>query len=211
MEHNIGREEVSAMGIRSKVCRPGRFIWRILYLLAAAMTLLPGCSSLLPSSREETISSWQKFDQAKEAYDKIIPGNTRAELKAIGFDVVNSPNIEVLNYLDLAAKMQSIPMAELDPGLQECLRNQGKCQAYVFDLRRLKGKRVGNFWADFLNFRRKTDSTGWRFNALLVMVNDQLTYKLWSGTPRIETYKEDRNPLGPLQGSGNQVLNLLNL
>jgi len=197
------------MGICSKICRPRRSAWPILYLLAAAMTLLPGCSSLLPSSREETISSWHEFDQAKAAYDKIVPGNTRAELKALGFDVVNSPNIEVLNYLDLAAKMQSIPMAELDPGLQECLRSRDKCQAYAFGLRRLKGKRVGNFWADFLNFRRKADSSGWQFNALLVLINDQVTYKLWSGIPRVETFKEEHNPLGPLQGSGNQALNLL--
>ncbi len=79
----------------------------------------------------------------------------------------------------------------------------------MYDLQRLRAKRVGKFWPDFLNFRRKTESTGWRFNALLVLVNDQVTYKLWSGTPRIEVYKEDRNPLGPLQGSGNQLISVL--
>jgi len=173
------------------------------------MVLLTGCSNLLPSSREETISSWHRFEQAKAAYDQITPGTSRAELKEFGFDVANSPNIEVLSYLDMAAKVQSIPITELDPGLQECLRSHDGCQAYVYDLRRLRAKRVGKFWPDFLNFRRKTESTGWRFNALLVLVNDQVTYKLWSGTPRIEVYKEDRNPLGPLQGSGNQLISVL--
>jgi len=152
----------------------------------------------LPSAdfEEETITSWDQFDQAKAAYDKITPGNSRAELKELGFDVVSSPNVEVLNYLEVAAKVQAIPLGELDAGLQQCLRSHHDCQAYVFDLRKLKAKRVGNFWADFFNFKRKTDSAGWRFKALLVMVNDQLTYKLWSGTPVIDVYKEQKNPLG---------------
>ncbi len=178
-------------------------------LLLVVMVLLTGCGNLLPSTKEETISAWHRFEQAKEAYDKINPGTTRAELKELGFDVVNSPNIEALNYLDVAAKVQAIPAEELDPGLRACLQSRNECQAYVFDMRRLRGKRVGGFWADFLNFRRKTDSTGWRFNALLVLVNDQVTYKLWSGTPNIEIYKEERNPLGPLQGAGGQAANLL--
>lgn len=181
----------------------------MIFFLATIVVLITGCSSLLPSSKEDTISAWHKFDEAKAAYDRITPGTNRAELKELGFDLANSPNIEVLSYLDVASKVQAIPSNELDPGLQECLRSRDQCQAYVYDLRRLRAKRVGKFWPDFLNFRRKTDSTGWRFNALLVMVNDQVSYKLWSGTPNIEIYKEDRNPLGPLQGSGNQVINLL--
>jgi len=173
------------------------------------MVLITGCSALLPSSKEETIASWDQFEEAKTAYDKICLGESRAELKELGFDVANSPNIEVLSYLDVASKVQSIPMAELDPGLQQCLQSREECLAYVLDLRKLKAKRVGNFWADFFNFKRKTDRSGWRFNALLVMINDQVTYKLWSGTPRIELYEEKRNPLGPLQGSGTQVNGLL--
>jgi hypothetical protein len=130
-------------------------------------------------------------------------------LKELGFDVVNSPNVEVLNYLQLASKFESIPMTELDPGLQQCLRSSDECQTYVFDIQKLRSKRVGNFWADFFNFRRKTDNTGWRFNALLVMINDHLTYKLWSGTPMIETYRDQKNPLGPLQGSGSSPESIL--
>lgn len=193
-----------------RVVRDGWLAWQqIRILLVAAMVLLTGCSALLPSSKEETIASWDQFDQAKAAYDKISLGESRAQLKELGFDVANSPNIEVLSYLDVATKVKSIPMAELDPGLQQCLQSREECQAYVLDLRKLKAKRVGNFWADFFNFKRKTDSSGWRFNALLVMINDQVIYKLWSGTPMIELHEEKRNPLGPLQGAGNQINGLL--
>lgn len=178
-------------------------------LLGAAMVFLTGCSSLLPSAKDETVTSWQLFEQAKQAYDKINLGNSRADLKDLGFDVVNSPNVQVLSYLDVATKVQSIPKTELDTGLQECLLKPNQCQAYVIDLRNIKSKRVGNFWADFFNFRRKTDATGWRFNALLVMIDDQVTYKLWSGTPKVELYEEKRNPLGPLQSFGDLTLSLL--
>jgi hypothetical protein len=177
-------------------------------LLAVLGLFFAGCTALLPSSKEETISGWRHFEQVKEAYDKIHPGDTREQLKTIGFDTDSSPNLQILSYLDVAAMIQAIPLDELDPGLQECLRARDECRAYVYDLRRLRSERVGNFWGDFFNFSRKTDSTGWRFKALLVLVDERVTYKLWSGTPAIETHREDRNPLGPLQGSGDKILSL---
>ena len=183
--------------------------WLVRCLLVATVAFLTGCSSLLPSAKDETVTSWQEYEQAKEAYDKITLGNSRAELKELGFDVDNSPNIQELSYLDVATKVQSIPLAELDPGLQECLRRRDGCQAYVVDLRKLHGHRFGNFWADFFNFRRRTDRTGWRFNALLVMIDDQVTYKLRSGTPKVEVYEEKRNPLGPLQTFGDMTIGLI--
>ena len=178
-------------------------------LLVAAVILLTGCSSLLPSKKDETVTSWEEFEQVKEAYDKITLGNSRAELKELGFDVDNSPNIQLLSYLDVADKIDTIPMTQLDPGLQECLQRRDECQAYEIDLKKLRGKRIGNFWADFFNFRRRTDATGWRFNGLLVMIDDRVTYKLWSGTPKAELYEEKRNPLGPLQTFGDMTLGLL--
>jgi hypothetical protein len=191
-------------------CRSRWLAWQhILFFLMTASALLAGCSALLPSSKEETIMSWDHFEQVKSAYDKISLGESRADLKELGFDVENSPNIQILSYLDVASKVQSIPMAELDTSLKQCLQSREECLGYVIDLRKLRAKRVGNFWADFFNFKRKTDNTGWRFNVLLVMINDQVTYKLWSGTPKIELYEEKRNPLGPLQGSGVQVNGLL--
>jgi hypothetical protein len=187
--------------------RPGGWLSRGA-LCAALAILLAGCSSLLPSSKEETVSEWHAFEQVKASYDKIAVGQSAAELQGLGFDLVNSPNLQILSYLDVAAMLQAIPASELDPGLRQCLQSRDECRAYVFELKRIKSKRVGNFWADFFNFRRKTESSGWRFKALLVMINDRVAYKLWSGSPSAETYREDRNPLGPLQGSGDKVLNL---
>ena len=181
----------------------------IVCLLASAMVLLTGCSALLPSAKDETVAPWQKFEEAKAAYDQIALGNSRAELKKLGFEVDNSPNIQVLSYLDVADKIDTIPMTQLDAGLQECLQRRDGCQAYVIDLRHLRSKRTGGFWADFFNFKRNTDTTGWRFNALLVVIDDRVTYKLWSGTPKVEIYEEKRNPLGPLQSFDSMTMGLL--
>lgn len=174
-------------------------------ILTATGMFLAGCTALLPSSKEETVSPWRHFEQVKGAYDHIAPGKTKDELKTLGFDLDGAPNLQILSYLDVATMIQVIPMAELDPGLQECVQARDECRAYVYELQRLQTRRVGNFWSDFFNFRRKTDRTGWRFKALLVLVNDRVTYKLWSGAPSLETYKDERYPLGPLQGSGDKA------
>ena len=33
-----------------------------------------------------------------------------------------------------------------------------------------------------------------------------VVYKVWSGTPRIDEYRDRNNPLGPLQGAGGEVV-----
>jgi hypothetical protein len=190
------------------ICAAPRRLPR-LSILAVALFLLAGCRALLPSSKEVVDSPWNEFEQARTAYDRIVPGETGvAELKELGFDIVAAPNLQILNYLDVAATVQAIPLAELDTGLQQCLRARNDCRAYLFEPRRTQTKRIGNFWLDFFNFRRETDGTGWRFKALLVLVNDQVTYKVWSGAPKMESHKDDRNPLGPLQSAGDMLLGL---
>ena len=69
-----------------------------------------------------------------------------------------------------------------------------------------RSERVGSFFLDFLNFRRTTEITGWRFNAVVVLKDDVVVYKLWGGRPMIKELNESRNPLGPLQGGGEKLL-----
>jgi len=68
--------------------------------------------------------------------------------------------------------------------------------------------RVGNFWQfwlDMLNFRRRTVTTGWSFNALIIFVDDLAVFALAGGQPNINTEQFTRNPLGPLQGIGEAL------
>ncbi len=187
---------------------PMRWIGRL--ALAAALLAMAGCSTLLPSSKETVESPWKNFDEAKAAYEKVIPGiTTMADLKGLGFDPVASPNLQILTYLDVAATLLAIPPEELDEGLRQCLRARTNCRAYVFEPKRIHTKRIGNFWLDFFNFRRISSETGWRFKALLVLVDGQVTYKLWSGAPHIEEFRDQRNPLGPFQGANDMLFRLL--
>ena len=111
----------------------------------------------------------------------------------------------IFAYLDIATTVQPIPIQELDPGLQACLRARADCRAFIFEPKRTYSKRLGNFLLDILEFRRKTHETGWRFKALIVFVNHHVAYKLYSGEPKIDQLQDQINPLGPLQSPASLV------
>jgi len=178
-------------------------------IILVALLLQTGCSTLLPSGKSVAESPWLTYTDAKSAFDSITVGVTTVEdLKRLGFDVKGSPNLKVLNYLDIAATVQAIPLSELDPGLQACLRARADCRAYVFEPKRIYTKRIGNFWLDIGNFRRMTQETGWHFKALVVFVNHHVAYKLASGEPQIDQLQEQVNPLGPIQIPSNLILGI---
>ncbi|WP_316348605.1 hypothetical protein [Desulfuromonas acetoxidans] len=180
--------------------------WWILVVCLWAVVSLSGCTKLLPRSEEVTLSKWDSFRQIKTAYDQIEPGRNVEDLTKLGFDLEKTANMQRLNYTELVSLFQTSPQAGLAPQLQSCLEQPDECQAYVYELKRLRSKRVGNFWADFFNFYRKSDIRGWQFKMLLVLSRDKVVYKLWSGTPAIKKVHEERNPLGPLQSSGSRLL-----
>lgn len=176
-------------------------------IIFSALLLQVGCVGLLPRSKEITESPWPKYDDARDAFDAVIVGrSTTDDLKQLGFDLAASPNIRVLNYLELAETLQGIPFSELDPGLQACIRARSECRAYVFEPKRTYSKRVGNFWLDILNFKRKTHQTGWRFRAMFVLVNHHVAYKLSSGEPKIDQMQDQVNPLGPFQAPADLIV-----
>jgi hypothetical protein len=169
-------------------------------MMVICLMLQIGCASLLPKGKTVTASPWSDYAEAKRSFDAITVGRTTVEeLKQLGFDVKASPNIKILNYLDVASSVQPIPISELDPGLQACIRARSDCRAYIFEPARIDSKRIGNFWLDIFNFRRKTHQTGWRFKALIVFVNHTVAYKLSSGEPQVDTMDDKINPLGPIQ------------
>lgn len=171
------------------------------------LLLLTGCSSTsyLPSARETIQSPWKNFDDVKAAFDKIAPQQTSTkELQKLGFDPFTTPNIELINYLDITQRFmpnQSIRLEDLDEALQECLIERELCHAYEVNLHHSDQERYGNVFLDLFNFRRKTKLTGWEFKAIIVMHNNLVTYKLWSGKPKIDENSDKKNPLGPLQHS----------
>jgi predicted SprT family Zn-dependent metalloprotease len=75
----------------------------------------------------------------------------------------------------------------------KCLNARDACRGWELNVARISKARTGTFFADFINFKRRTETTGWRFNALLLMVND---------------VEVNTNPLGPFQDMGQAVFTI---
>lgn len=176
---------------------------------ALAAALLTGCSGLLPRAEFATQETWKDYESAKAAIERIAPLQTRrADLSADGIDPRSNAAVTILSFSDVVQRFAvgaAIKQEELDPGIRQCLTAGKACTGYAILVRRTSRKRIGNFWLDSLNFHRETDVTGWTFNALVLFVGDLVVYTLHGGQPRVHEKEVTRNPLGPLQGWGQQV------
>lgn len=178
-----------------------------LFFIASSL-VLSGCSSkaLLPKHENKTESPWGNFQEAKAAFDKVIPNQTTLlELKSLGFDPEKTPNINRITYLEVIQHFmpnQSIRPEDLDPSVRACLEARKDCFAYEIEPGILESERYGNVALDVLNFDRKTKRYGWKFIALIVVKEELVVYKLWGGQPNVLTYERQRNPLGPFQNLG---------
>ena len=183
--------------------------------LAAALcagllaSLLVGCSSLLPQSKEVTASPWQTYQDAQEAFDKIIPGRTTvAELRQMSLDPGSNPNIAILNYADVMRKFMlnpSFSINDLDGGVRDCVSAKIGCRGFEINQSTVHKQRMGNVVFDLLGFHRETHTAGWRFNGLILIKDDIVVYKLTGGQPLIQQTEENQNPLGPVQAIGGKI------
>lgn len=178
--------------------------------LGLCLVLLAGCNALLPREETVTDSPWKNYEDAQQTFDRIIPHQTTVQgLRALKLDPLNYPNITLLNYSDVLRRFIPYPSTntdDLDSGVNECINAKAACKGYEVDQKSVKRRRFGNFWADFLNFKRKVDIVGWRFNGVILIKDDVVVYKLTGGQPVIHEHEERRNPLGPLQGIGESRL-----
>lgn len=170
-------------------------------------SLLAACSSLLPTAQDKSVQPWSTFEEAKASYDRIEPFVTDMNtVRSLGFDPFKTPNIKILNHAQVVQAVLPPPIegnGVVPAGILECIKAQDACRGYVMEPRRLKKDRVGNFMLDFMNFKRETVTTGWKFGALIVIVGDKVVYKQWSGSPNIQEETVQKNPLGPFQGMGS--------
>lgn len=171
--------------------------------------LLAGCSSLLPRARSES-SSFRNFEEARDTIDALVPMKSDvATLTALGIDPVKQPNTAILTHADIVRRF--VPSAllkreDLDPGVLVCLEARDACRGWEITAARITKTRTGNFVADFTNFSRRLETTGWRFNALILLVNEVVVYRAWGGQPRINELEVSTNPLGPLQDVGPSIV-----
>jgi hypothetical protein len=174
-------------------------------LIALVVAPLAACASwgILPSTVETTESPFKNYQSAEDAYNRVTPFVTSVkELKAHGFNPYTTPNIKVLNYLDLVPRFlpqQSMRQDDLDPAVQACLTARDRCAGWLAEPSTSSKDRTGNVALDVLGFERETTSTGWKASMLLLIQDGVVVYKLWSGTPTILEVKTETKPLGPLQ------------
>lgn len=182
-------------------------------LAVSACIGLAGCSSLLPRGTSSLDGKWNSYEAAEQTFDKITPYQTRVDdLKALGLDIKTTPNITILNYSDVVRRFvpsPSINPDDLDTGVKDCISAKTSCQGFEIEQRAIKRIRTGNFWADWLNFKRKTEVTGWNFRGMLLIRENVVVYKLVGGQPLIHEEEKSNNPLGPLQGSGDATVRSL--
>jgi hypothetical protein len=167
---------------------------------------ISGCSNLLPKEKAVTVGVWDTYEEAQSTFDKITPHHTTLdELSKLNINAEKNSNVTILTYADITSRFIAgfaIDGYEIDSGVKECILAKTNCKGYEINESALRSKRYGNFWADLLNFKRKTDIRGWRFNGI-ILINDQVViYKLSSGQPAIHEKIEKNNPLGPLQSGG---------
>lgn len=177
--------------------------------ICVTVWLLAGCTALLPRSKEITASPWQTYREAQQTFDLIVPGQTTAaDLKELNLDPETVPNIAILNYSDVLRRFmlnQSVTLSDLDHGVQECVRARTVCRGLEINQRLVTKHRNGSFWLDVLGFKRETHTEGFRFNALVLLKDGVVVYKLTGGQPVIQESEHTQNPLGPVQTIGNKL------
>lgn len=181
-------------------------------LIVTLCICLAGCSSLLPKNKSTIEGQWDSYEAAEQTFDKIIPYQTRVDdLKALGLNVKSTPNITILNYSDVLRRFipnPSIDANDLDSGVRDCIQAKTSCHGFEIDQRTISRVRTGNFWADWLNFKRTVDVTGWNFRGMVLIKDNVVVYKLVGGQPLIREIEKNNNPLGPLQGGEAAVRGL---
>lgn len=185
-----------------------RFLLRL--FLSVLLLQLAACASLLPNARQETKTPWKTYEQAQAMFAAIAPNKTTLnELKALGIDPAVTPNVALLSHADLLRRLvstSSLDVRLLDYGLQQCVASHLTCYAFEIEQKHIEKQRFGNFWLDFFNFQKKTNIRGWEFDAIIVVREGKVIYKLWSGKQNIHQYEEERLPLGPFQSIGSSYM-----
>jgi hypothetical protein len=180
-------------------------------LLAGLPALaLSACAQLLPEQAIDTHPAFDTFAAATLAVERIQPFRTRVdELGALGFDIQGLHNATLIAYPDLVARLapnSSVPFQELDAGIRACILAREACRAYQFHFWSERRERRGGFLADFFNFERTTAVAGWHLEALIVVRDDTVLFRSFGGEPDNSRIEHQRNPLGPLQSAGDQLM-----
>lgn len=169
------------------------------------LTLLQGCASLLPTTTTNA-AQFGSFEEARATIESLVPYQSDVtSLAPMGIDPMQQPNTLILTHSDIAKRVINGNLQtrdDLDKGIQDCLRAGDACRGWEIKASRIARVRTGSFFMDFVNLKRTTETSGWRFNATILMVNGLVVHRTWGGQPAVQEVEVRRNPLGPLQDGG---------
>lgn len=184
-------------------------IRQTLVLGAATLALAACASDVLPSTSRQTAGPFPTYEIAETAYKIIQPGiTTTAKLREFGIDPATTPNLRVINYVEVMKVFMptdTVTLADLDPAVQGCIGVKNDCTGYLLTPGGSATERTGHVSLDVMGFDRQTKETGWSASMVLLIVDDIVVYKLWSGTPRTEEDSRETNPLGPAQDLKDKI------
>ena len=183
-----------------------------MFKLASLLTLVAltsACSSMLPVSHSNS-SSFTSFDEARNAVVELVPMKSSSKtVGASGIDFAKQPNTKILTHSEIVRLLVPaglLKREDLDPGILVCVEARDACNGLDITASRIAKTRTGSFFADFINYRQRTETTGWRFNALILYVNDMVVYRSWGGQPQVDELDISHRPLGPFQEMGPSLV-----
>ncbi len=183
-------------------------MWKHIYWTPLAL-LTCACSSMLPVIHTDA-SSFQSFEQARDAVVALVPmKTTRAMSDNAGVDFAGQPNTKMLTHSDIVRMLVPagiLKRDDLDSGILACLEARDACTGLEITASKIAKTRTGNFFADFINYKQRTETKGWRFNALILYVDDLVVYRSWGGQPKVDELDVATRPLGPFQELGPSLV-----
>ncbi len=193
--HNSAIARVHEGGMRQAALFP------VIFLSCA---WLAACATdVLPSTSQDRSGPFATYEIAEMAFRIITPGKTdSAKLRELGIDPKTTPNMRVINYTEVMRVFMpadTVALKDLDPAVQGCINVRDHCSGYVLSPEMKETQRTGDVSLDLLGINRETKETGWAATILLLLVDDVVVYKLWSGSGRSEGTSRETNPLGPAQ------------
>jgi hypothetical protein len=135
-------------------------------LLPAVLLFLGGCTTLLPRAHTDS-TKFVDHEEARNAVSALVPMQSdRRSLQKNGFDHASYPNTKKLTHSDvvrLLVPTSVLRREDLDQDILTCMEARDTCAGMEIVIARVTRTRTGNILADFSNFERRTETTGWRF------------------------------------------------
>jgi hypothetical protein len=170
-------------------------------IIYSTLIILPiiGCGNMLPKTQTQS-TYFSSFEEAKNAVNSLVPMKSNLQsMIDVGIDPYTHPNINILSYSTILNKLainSNQTLLKVDEGILLCIQSEKTCKGFEITELNIKTTRSGNFFSDILNFRRNTRTTGWSFNAIILLINDTVIYRSWGGQSHINELNVKINPMG---------------